>query len=202
MSPATAEGIDARLYHVWRLLSAATNHDSRYAIDSVAPLEPMLGAELAVEVRDALIACWRAWAPRLKSERGPGEQNFSYAHDCMGIAGITLEAARDHGWAQHLSPAEARVATRYATLELNGFPSWLVDLAAAARTGGPPRHSSTGAPEGASEGGKIRTMRESSRHSNRWCKGCGRLQSRSRVGGQMRRNQKSRLSMSPVVRGL
>ena len=27
MSPATAEGIDTRLYHLWRLLSAAANHD-------------------------------------------------------------------------------------------------------------------------------------------------------------------------------
>ena len=92
----------------------------------------MLGAELTIEVRDALIACWRVWTPRLKSERGPREQNFSHAHDCMGIAGITLEATRDRGWAQHLSHADARLATRYATLELNGFPSWRGDLAAAA----------------------------------------------------------------------
>jgi hypothetical protein len=129
--PPTAEGIDTRLYHLWRLLSVAVNRDSRYAIESVAPLEPMLGAELATEVRDALIAHWRAWQPRVKSERERGQQNISYAHDCIGIAGITLEAVQDRNWAQELSAEEARLAARYATLELNGFPSWLSDVAAA-----------------------------------------------------------------------
>ena len=49
----------------------------------------------------------------------------------MGIAGITLEAISTPGWAARLSDDDTRRAVGYATLELNGFPSWLTDLARA-----------------------------------------------------------------------
>src|SRR5262249_14150222 len=41
----TAEGVDARLYHLWLLLSETVDASTRYAIDTVAPLEPALGTE-------------------------------------------------------------------------------------------------------------------------------------------------------------
>ncbi len=48
----------------------------------------------------------------------------------MGIVGVSMEAARQ-GWAERLSAHEATLAAGYATLELNGFPSWLSALAEA-----------------------------------------------------------------------
>lgn len=63
----SVEGVDARLFHLWQLLSADIG--SRYGIDSVAPLERMFGSEVAALTRDALIAHWRQWHPRLKSQR-------------------------------------------------------------------------------------------------------------------------------------
>ncbi|MGE0854154.1 MAG: hypothetical protein AB7O44_31850 [Hyphomicrobiaceae bacterium] len=130
LRPPTDNHIDSRIYHLWQLLSSAAGRDSRYAIDSVAPLEPMLGAELAGEVREAIIGHWRLWRPRLKSARTAGQLNLIHAPDCIGIAGVTLEANSRPDWAQRLTAAEARLATSYATLELNGFPSWIGGLAA------------------------------------------------------------------------
>ena len=48
----------------------------------------------------------------------------------MGLTGVTLEATKDPAWTTKLSDEEARRATEYATLEINGFPQWLSDLVA------------------------------------------------------------------------
>ena len=49
----------------------------------------------------------------------------------MGVTGTTLEARQNANWAIDLSPSDARKAATYATLDLNGFPFWLKDLASA-----------------------------------------------------------------------
>ena len=73
----TAKGADTRLYHLWLLLSQSVDASTCYAIDSVAPVEPILGAEVASALRDALIQHWRLWRPRLKSTRATNERNHS-----------------------------------------------------------------------------------------------------------------------------
>jgi hypothetical protein len=128
--PPTADGkMDARLYHLWLLLCETVDASTRYAIDSVAPLEPMLGPEVASAFRDGLIKFWRLWRPKLKSEKAEKERNQINSLDCTGITGISLEAAIKPSWAEELSSDEAIHAAQYATLELNGFPSWLSGLA-------------------------------------------------------------------------
>jgi hypothetical protein len=49
----------------------------------------------------------------------------------MGIAGVTLEANLRPTWAERLGSEEARLAAVYATLEINGFPDWVSQLATA-----------------------------------------------------------------------
>jgi hypothetical protein len=128
LRPTDSEGVDSRLFHLWHLLNAALGSQARYAIETVAPLEPMLGAELAGAVRDGIIAHWRAWAPRPKSAREPDKRNQIGSLDCMGVAGVTLESKTRPDWAERLTADEARRAVTYATLEINGFPEWLADL--------------------------------------------------------------------------
>jgi hypothetical protein len=128
INPATAEGIDSRLYHLWRLLSSAARSNARYAIDSVAPVEPILGQELAAALRDGLIRHWRTWQPTTKRERQPNNRIQMSTLDCMGIAGAALEAHQGPDWVNHLDVDLARRATVYATLEINGFPKWMADL--------------------------------------------------------------------------
>jgi hypothetical protein len=91
----------------------------------------MLGAELAAALRDALIQHWRLWQPTLKSTRSANERNQINSLDCMGIAGVSLETRTRPHWAERLSSDEAALAASYATLEINGFPSWFSDLAIA-----------------------------------------------------------------------
>jgi hypothetical protein len=127
--PPSAEAIDGRLYNLWQLLSETVDASSRYAIDSIAPLEPMLGPEVAAAVRDGLIQHWRLWTPKLKSARSAAERNQINIADCMGITGISPEARTKPHWCEELSSDEALLGASYATLEINGFPSWLSELA-------------------------------------------------------------------------
>jgi hypothetical protein len=44
------------------------------------------------------------------------------------MTGLAIEAAEDSAFAERLTPDEARVAFRYVTWELNGFPAWFERL--------------------------------------------------------------------------
>jgi hypothetical protein len=125
----TEQAADPRLIDLWNLLSLAERKRNRYAFDSVSALEPILGPELSQEFRDALIRFWRLWVPRLASTRPPEQRNVINTLDCVGIAGITLEAHGDDAWATRLNSSEATRAASYATLELAQFPSWVSSLA-------------------------------------------------------------------------
>jgi hypothetical protein len=129
LTPTTEDTVDSRLYHLWNLLVSATRGSSRYAIASVAPVEPILGPELAAALRDGLIRHWRSWNPRAKSAKSPEERNRMSSIDAMGIVGVTMEARNRGDWADHLNRDLARRATIYATLELNGFPTWMQEVA-------------------------------------------------------------------------
>ena len=129
LNPVSEKGVDGRLFNLWQLLERSIPQKARYAIEDVSPLEPIIGAEAALAVRDGLVDLWRHWKPRLKSERDLASRNTINSVDCMGIAGITLEAKGSPHWSEALSPDEARRATEYATLELSGFPFWIGDLA-------------------------------------------------------------------------
>ena len=65
----------------------------------------------------------------LDSEREPGKRNVVYSVDCMGLIGVSLLAKGDPQWANSLTADQAMLAAQYATLEINGFPSWLSSLA-------------------------------------------------------------------------
>lgn len=128
--PTSAEGgVDTRIYNLWRLLSQATRSSSKYAIDSVAPIATIIGKEVAADLLDGLSQVWRAWSPTLHSDRPPGERNQVGNIDCLCIAAVSLEAASRPNWAASLTREEAVRAAQIATLEINGFPEWLFELA-------------------------------------------------------------------------
>ena len=130
LHPITPKGVDNRIYSLWQLLSEATSSNSRYAIDSVAPIKELAGEEVAAAFTAGLAEIWRAWKPTLHSARPPGERNLISSIDCLGIAGVSIEAAARADWALHLTEQQAIRAAEYATLELNGFPDWTTALAA------------------------------------------------------------------------
>jgi hypothetical protein len=125
----TGDRVDGHLFDLWRLLTSINEGHNHYAIDNLRPLEPILGERLAAAFRQALTAFWRHWEPTLPSARLPHQRNSMSDIDCMGIAGVSVEAAQTPTWPTALSSANARRAAQYAVLEINGFPSWLVLLA-------------------------------------------------------------------------
>ena len=130
LRPTTATGVDNRIFSLWQLLSETTSSNSRYAIDSVAPIKELAGEEVAAAFAAGLAEIWRAWKPTLHSVRPPSERNQIATIDCLGIAGVSIEAAGRTDWALHLTEEQAIRAAEYATLEINGFPDWIAGLAA------------------------------------------------------------------------
>jgi hypothetical protein len=122
-----SSGVNSDLLFLWRLLEQASDR-SRWAINGVAALERIAGADVADAVRAGLIAHWRNAALRLRSQRTGDERNIRMELELMGLTGVTLEAASISGWASLLSSSEAIRAAGYATLEINGFPRWMSEL--------------------------------------------------------------------------
>lgn len=119
---------DGRLFYIWELLYAATPERTGYAIDSFGPLADVLGPDVTHEATAALKKFWRAHKPTLTSSRPANKRNIGSKLDCMGIAGISLEAKADDLWASELTSEEATTAAQLSTLELNGFPWWISQL--------------------------------------------------------------------------
>ena len=93
-------------------------------------LEQALGPEAAEHAEEAFRAFWRKKQPMLWSTRPAGERNTTPQDWIKGLIGVSAEASHS-GWAGSLTPLEARRATAYATIELNGFAPFIVDLAEA-----------------------------------------------------------------------
>ena len=127
----TSENVDGRLFDLWQLLRSTLGDINCYAIDDVTALEPMVGSDLTAAFRDALIGFWRQWRPQLVSERAADKRNTIRMVDCMGIAAVSVEAKATPDWPSSLTSSDAIRAAQYATLELNGFPTWFGALAAA-----------------------------------------------------------------------
>ncbi|WP_420965299.1 hypothetical protein [Bradyrhizobium sp. B120] len=89
-------------------------------------LVPDFGEAVARAYRDAAVAHWRAYRPKLRSE-GADSNSTPYSL-LFAMAGLAIEAAEDSAFAERLSQDEARVAFRYITCELNGFPAWFERL--------------------------------------------------------------------------
>lgn len=131
LAPTSAEGgVDTRIYNLWHLLSKATRSNSKYAIGSLAPIAIIIGEEVAAGFLNGLSQVWRDWSPTLHSDRPSSERNQVARIDCLCIAAVSLEAASLPNWAASLTNEEAVRAAQIATLEINGFPEWLLELAA------------------------------------------------------------------------
>ena len=89
-------------------------------------LIPNYGEEVARFYRDATVSFWRHHNPKLRSEGAPSNQT-TYAV-IIGLIGLEIEANETKDWPMNLSSAEVERACRYASFELNGFPTWFPKL--------------------------------------------------------------------------
>lgn len=92
-------------------------------------LEGEFGKEIAQAFRDGVVAYWRRYRPKLRSEGKT--HNRTTLSVIFGLTGLSIEARETENWAIGLSEDEADTAFRYAMDELNGFPDWMPALFAA-----------------------------------------------------------------------
>ncbi|WP_038972202.1 ATP-binding protein [Bradyrhizobium genomosp. III] len=120
------ERADDTAWNLWQAMERSGGESRSSGWDRQF-IEKQFGKDVADRLRDAMIAFWRKDKPTLRSEREEGKKNTYLVRWTFGLAAITAEA-EDPQWAAGLSDEEARIAARYAPLQLNGFPSWLEAL--------------------------------------------------------------------------
>jgi len=92
-------------------------------------IERVFDKSMADRFRDAFAQAWRSGEPSLRSERPEDEKNSYLRSWRIGLAGVYAEA-EDPQWASKLKEEEARLACRFALIDLNRLPRWVDDLIA------------------------------------------------------------------------
>lgn len=89
-------------------------------------LIPEYGEKVARFYRDGTVNFWRHHEPKLRSEGAPFNETTLAV--IIGLTGLEIEANETKDWPKDLSAEEVERACRYASFELNGFPTWFPKL--------------------------------------------------------------------------
>ena len=124
----SAEKLRASVSNLYSWLSACEQSRNRLNRWDKDALTQAFGRDIADRAEQAFRALWRSTSPVLWSAR-PIAEKGSIPYDWIhGLTGVSAEAATP-GWTTSLSPREARMAAAYATIEMNGFAPFIIDLA-------------------------------------------------------------------------
>ena len=115
------------LWNFWRAMEKDRGDRSKAGWNR-GFIERMLSKELADRFQRAFAAAWRKEVPAVNSERAEDDKNTYLIAWLIGLAGIYAEA-EDPVWTATLSDDEARLACRYALLDLSQLPPWVEQLA-------------------------------------------------------------------------
>ena len=121
---------DATIATLSDWLRAKSDSSTRYDCWDENALKEAIGERVTGLAVAAFRAFWRTQCPEMWSQRPPEERNSTPWVWIDGLCGLHAETSIP-GWAKDLTAEEARVAAALATVELNGFPEWLSELAAA-----------------------------------------------------------------------
>ena len=113
-------------WNLWRAMSNAGD-ESRASGWNRRFIEAYFGKVTADRLRLTLMGQWRNDRPTLVSERPDDEKNTYLERWQLGLAAIYAEA-EDPQWATKLTDEEAKLAARFAVIELNELPKWLKGL--------------------------------------------------------------------------
>ena len=130
-NPADAFAPEKLLNTLSRLLSWLRRCDQNRNRWDVWDRDSLAGAfdeNIATRTETALREHWRRTEPVPWSQRPAEEKNAGPPGLWVfGLMGLSAESSTP-GWAECISPDEARIATLYATIEMNGFAQFLTDL--------------------------------------------------------------------------
>ena len=125
----SSERVDQTLRNFYEWLGhVSQNWITSFRVWDRGALAHAFGEEVSDLAEGAFRDFWRQMKPLPPSQRPVGERNTTRNGWVMGLNGIYAEASRD-GWTDSLSSDEARKAAVYATLEINGFASFITSLA-------------------------------------------------------------------------
>jgi len=114
------------IYYLFEQSRRVENSSSRWTQYNWRSLVPQYGEEVALLYRDGCTAFWRHHSPTLRSEGAQAQQTT--VNTIIGLTGLEIEAHEVPAWPAGLSNAEAVLACRHASFELNGFPTWFPKL--------------------------------------------------------------------------
>jgi len=111
------------------LCMVASRNDSKRAPSSWDGLVQKHGAGVAAAVKEGCKRAWRGFSPPLPHEKT--NPNSVSAWVIVGLAGIQSAIVDGELAWDSISDDDARLITRYAVKEMNGFPKWFHRLAEA-----------------------------------------------------------------------
>ena len=114
--------------NLYSWLEASQQGRNRFNIWDKNALRQAFGLDIADRAEAAFRAWWRANPPILWSAQPSAGRNQVPHTWIYGLLGVSAEALTPE-WTASLSPEEARTAAAYATIELNDFAPFIVDLA-------------------------------------------------------------------------
>ena len=110
-------------WNLWRAMSH-DGEDSRASGWNRRFIEEQFGKETADRLRCTLMDIWREDHPTLPSERPEDKRGTDLVRWQLGLAALYAEA-EDPSWATKLTEEEAKLAVRFAPIQLNGLPNWM-----------------------------------------------------------------------------
>jgi len=113
-------------WNLWRAMSH-DGKDSRASGWNRRFIEEQFGKETADRLRHILMNIWREDHPTVPSERPEDERSTYLVRWQLGLAALYAEA-EDPSWATKLTKEEAKLAVRFAPIQLNGLPNWMESL--------------------------------------------------------------------------
>ncbi|MCF5167547.1 hypothetical protein GIW45_26820 [Pseudomonas congelans] len=122
--PVLGQITNGQLYLLDQMRQTSNTH-THWSDANWESLIPEFGKDVALAFRDGAINFWRHYTPQLRSEGAP--LNTTPYAVIFGLIGLLIESQEPQALLG-LSDSEAKLATRYAMHELNGFPSWLPSL--------------------------------------------------------------------------
>jgi hypothetical protein len=122
------------LWYLYSWLTQPERMRGRRNIFAISDLSE-LDAEYGVPVREAAAAgfksYWRSYESKLPSALKGIERNQTSGKTIVSLTGLAIEAGEGGAWIDGLTKKEVTLAVRHAFREMNGFPSWLRELATA-----------------------------------------------------------------------
>ena len=118
--------ITSPIHYLFQRARERKQSSTRWTEYNWKTLMPEYGEDVARFYRDGVVSFWRHHKPTIRSEDALLNQTTHAV--IIGLTGLEIEAHEVQDWTKALTPAEVELACRYASFELNDFPSWLPEL--------------------------------------------------------------------------